>query len=89
MADAKTTAKKGMSSTTMWIVGLVALVVIVGGVNLMYMKKIKKLEAEKAAAQRAANSNTGSMGGNNTPVISDATNPASGGKEPVSLDSTK
>jgi hypothetical protein len=38
MADAKTTAKKSMSSTTLWIVGLVALVAIVGGVNLTILR---------------------------------------------------
>lgn len=56
--NAATKEAPKMGNSKMWIGGLVVVIVILLGVNFMYMKQIRDAKAREAAAK----SNSGSMG---------------------------
>lgn len=77
MADAKK-----MSSTKMWIIGLVALVILLGAMSLMQRNKIKKLS--EAAKNNTSSSDSG-MGGMET-IVENSSTPALSDRQPISTD---
>lgn len=91
-------AKKGFGKG--WIIGLIFVIVLMGAANVLYMKKIKELEAakkaaaDKAAAEKAAAEKTlpptekGDLLVGNPPVVSTAATPAAPGKMPTTTTKT-